>query len=848
MRMIKAFLSYSSKDQRFVDQVAKALGRQYVIFDKYAFNTGIDLLESMQEGLSESTIFVFFASRSALQSQFVNYELSEAHRLFSLQQLEQTLTFIIDEKMELDDIPEWLRRAKIDRPLNPIDAATRIRQHINLIQSKQTPNLFINRSREFELAAQFFAPASGEESPRYLLIIGLPGIGRRTFASEIGRRLLSLSRTCVIDVDSGDNIQELALKIADRAGYSATNADFIAQSKLILNLSEAEATDRILIDLRQLVAADFLPVLVDSGGMIDDYGKLSKPISSLLANIRADDTLYLCLVTNRHPVPPPGSQLPTVTVPELAEPDMRVLVSTLARKRDLPLTAEERNELADYLGGFPPAAYYAVEAASHQSVAIILARKKQLLDFTAAVFVRFLSTLRLSDHAKQILKVLATHNPLPGRVVEKVTGMSHDEVINVLDELRSLSIFTVDDWGLFRPAAPIHESLLREFGWADTKQAKIVASELTEHVQNLPSEQPLLELTRTIFRATLLSGQIVQPDMLRLSSDWIAITEQKYHQGMYADAVEFGKIAVQLRPENTNARSYLIRSLVRENRWSEAEKEIDELQGYTRPSWIHFLRGFLYRHRRQPDAALDEYRLAEDQGFYGLALLREIATCYFYLGDYGQAKAYINRAASKAPDNRYVLDLKTQIAIRVRDKKMAEDALGNLRLVEMDSWYFHRESSFHLAFGDLDQAVKMSKKSIEAVMGKVPYEFYVQLINSSIESPDFKSAEFGISEAKRHYNRSRHDTNCILEARIELSRDRCSDAEQLLQGVQDRTTPLFRQIELDIYRCLLSDSALDFEIRENLEEKVDVLERQLSTWNENRRYWPDESSRNAAVD
>jgi len=75
---MKAFLSHSSEDKEFVQAIARELGRQFCVFDEYSFETGEQLKRSIEQGIDDSSIFVLFASRKALDSVWVEFEEQEA--------------------------------------------------------------------------------------------------------------------------------------------------------------------------------------------------------------------------------------------------------------------------------------------------------------------------------------------------------------------------------------------------------------------------------------------------------------------------------------------------------------------------------------------------------------------------------------------------------------------------------------------------------------------------------------------------------------------------------------------------------------------------------------------------
>jgi TIR domain len=74
----RAFLSHSSRDKELVEAVAKDLGRQFCIFDKFCFETGDEFIEAIKKGLDESTVFVLFASSNSVKSFWVQLETDEA--------------------------------------------------------------------------------------------------------------------------------------------------------------------------------------------------------------------------------------------------------------------------------------------------------------------------------------------------------------------------------------------------------------------------------------------------------------------------------------------------------------------------------------------------------------------------------------------------------------------------------------------------------------------------------------------------------------------------------------------------------------------------------------------------
>ena len=177
MSIPKAFLSHSSKDKEFVKAVAQELGRQYCIYDEKVFKTGEEFKKSIENGLDSSSIFVLFASRHSLLSNWVNFEVEEAWYKKLERNLQKSLVYIITDSIDIENIPIWLTRAKVQRNHVPKSVAREIRTHLDqLVQERKNP--FVGRNEDIQYLQEVLTPAD-VSPPHVFFVIGLPGIGRR---------------------------------------------------------------------------------------------------------------------------------------------------------------------------------------------------------------------------------------------------------------------------------------------------------------------------------------------------------------------------------------------------------------------------------------------------------------------------------------------------------------------------------------------------------------------------------------------------------------------------------------------------------------------------------------------
>ena len=77
--MIKAFLSHSSRDKDIVRKIKNKLTRVWTYFDEDCFEAGEDFRDAIVSRIETSNVFVLFASKNSLSSDWVKYELDEIY-------------------------------------------------------------------------------------------------------------------------------------------------------------------------------------------------------------------------------------------------------------------------------------------------------------------------------------------------------------------------------------------------------------------------------------------------------------------------------------------------------------------------------------------------------------------------------------------------------------------------------------------------------------------------------------------------------------------------------------------------------------------------------------------------
>jgi hypothetical protein len=153
------------------------------------------------------------------------------------------------------------------------------------------------------------------------------------------------------------------------------------------------------------------------------------------------------------------------SVESLAHEDIRRLLARIAASKNPPISLEPHQvtELADYINGYPPSAYYAISLVSDYGIAAVLADKNRLVDFRTGVFIRFLRQRKFTDADRAILSVLARYSPIPLEALHPVVKLDERVVAQRLMTLIDHSLVVVGQSSLYSIAEPIADAVLRNF-------------------------------------------------------------------------------------------------------------------------------------------------------------------------------------------------------------------------------------------------------------------------------------------------------------------------------------------------------------------------------------------------
>lgn len=823
-KIMKAFLSHSSMDKEFVQEVADLLGRSNCVFDKYSFSGGVEFERSILKGLKNTSVFVFFATRNSIESLWCEYELQEAFYGKINQAINKTVVYIIGDGVSLERIPLWLKRALIKNESSPSVIARDIQHHLNKSADSYLKPLFLGRSKERELLEDIISPYDGREKPNTFSVFGLPGIGRRSLLVSCISELFSLSRIVEFEIEAGDDIKSLCIKIADKSEPYSCQQELIDIISEINDFSEDDAYLKALENTEKLVLGGELPVFVDTGGCLLDDGYLKPFMNKFIMMSKEFKNSYFVFVTSRRISRDNKFPIESIAIEQLSKKTISQLLVKLSERHEFKIEPNQISDLSDYIDGYPPSAHYAAKQASIYGVPALISDKRQLVQFSKKRFVSHIKDQNLSCGDESVLKVLSQFSPLPMGCLLALYGdsidrnIAHDNIYKLID----CSLVRVVDGQNYRISDPIKGSVRDVLGSPTIKELEIIIDPLVQCIE-IVTDTFKLDFSRVLTRLTFyISDERLEKTGIKLRSDYIKLLEDAYHQQRYKEAIELGNEAVSACPDEPSARTYLIKALIQEEVWDEAIHQIDNLYPTDSLRNVYYLRGFLERKRGEPDKAIECYKDAQKHGRGGISIHRELAHCYLLKDDVESARRHVQKASKPQFENSHIMDMAAKLEIKAGNEANAQQYINKLQLIDKPKHYHMRASSFHLKFKRPEEALDHAQKSTE-MGGKWFFSGRVQLIKSLIANSQHENARSEISSLDIDFKNQKHDVKNALKCSLAVAEGDNLVGLRLTDQFSSASSKQAKSFKKKFYLALSKDRSIPYDNRRLYTEKLKGL-------------------------
>lgn len=824
----KAFLCHSSADKGYVQIVARYLGRAHVVFDEMSFKPGVDFRSAIIKGLSESSLMCFFASKRSIASTWCQFELAQADMLRIKNQIAGHLCLITDSETSVGDLPEWMRSAKALFQPRPSRACRDVQHALLELYPSELKRPFIGREHQVR---EMTSNLSDLEAPRknIYLFTGLQGVGRRSLLVRCAGDLLGIQVQPIISLDVSDSLDDLYVRLLDDAGAVESRAGLAREIETYRTLPSHERVDRVVSFLCALFNENYLPCIVDTGALLNDVGEFNPEFSSMLEVIAGKEDAHIALVQHRTPLYrflSYADHILHIRVPPLADAEITVLLRQLTTRQRIQLDSEETKVLSQFIDGYPPAAYFAIGFVYSYGVAALTADPSVLVDFKTRRFTRFIHDLELAPSDSDILKYMAAERPISLDALAVAVGVSTDVVADSIRRLIDMSLVTVYD-DMYAVSAPIRNAVVRVFGFVERQTYEEIVRRIASSYWQGDDAAPSVDVVDATLHALARSGQhdfAPFQDIVR-GSVVERLAVECYHRQEWQLSFEYARRGLDMEPGRDRLRQFMFKSLVKLERWTEAEAVLQSLRQKGSPM-ASYLRGFLCRNRGNYAEAIEAFGEAIDVGDRSYPVFRDLADSLYRVGRLQEAFRALRHVLDRDSENIFVLDLAVRILVDTNDFEQAATYLGHLQRFDIDGRFIHhRQAHFRAKQGMWDLALIDAEKAVQS--GRAPFASFAEYANILIELSEFEKAQSVIDQLGLQFAQQRKDVQRGLRCKLLIRQGKWKAAQAVWDQLDQKNLPVHLQLLRRILISQSEDPTISLSTKQEVLLRATELDREL---------------------
>ncbi|MGB8657050.1 MAG: TIR domain-containing protein [Candidatus Zixiibacteriota bacterium] len=684
--MLKAFLSYSSKQKGYVESVAKQLGKSTIIFDKWTFEEGNKTVDEIFNGLSETDLFVLFLSNEALESDWIKTEIGKAYELLKVGNIKRLYPIIIDENIKYDDkrIPAWIQENyNLKYVSRPTKAAERIKQILRTLswelypRNNQLAQLFIGRT---ELIRKYEERIFDFDKPIPITIIttGLPSIGRRKFTLHCLKKSNKIRESYsppTIYLAGRDSIENLIISLYD-LGLSNI------ERKELLSLLCRGMDDKISLATKLLLEVEKhekIIFILDNHSIVRQESHIVDWFLEIIANLRKIERLFICLISKRRIRQKQllnNDYIYTIEIPELEKYERNALFNALLELDGIQLNKQDFHTISELFNGFPEQVFFTFNILITRGLQYLLDNLHLIPDYNSEKVASLVQKYESDEFAVQILRFLSDCEFVSLPILEVVINEEFSRIKSLIEEFSNS--FIIEFIGATREYFRLNETIRDYIQRLGIKLHKTYLQNLENHVKSAFNDYDTLDRDLSDYaisvKEALKKGYQIPQDLLIPSHFLNAMRDLYNDERRYKDVIELADRV--LLNENylddricREVRYWLCLSLAR-RKDKRILEEVQKIDGADH----NFLLGFYYRLVGRFEDAVKRLTdvLQVSPSFYRAK--RELVQVYINLEEYDKAYDLAKENYETEKNNPYNLQsyfrcLIKSSTISIRDKK-----------------------------------------------------------------------------------------------------------------------------------------------------------------------------------
>lgn len=740
----KAFISHSSAEKDFVEEVVRELGRDFVNVDMYCFEAGGELTEEITAHINVSNIFVLMLSDMALNSKWVIQEARQVHSKILDGEEVVFLPFIVDDVITHDDARldknglKWVKKHLIKPEKSPSIVSRIIRRKLreaiweNEPIIKEREKLFFGRDVDMnELRLKLYASTSNQK--RAIIISGLSHIGRKRLIKEfIWRHVNELHeaydpvRIVMTESDGLDRFVQQLNEVV-RMYDNATLLDIMRYPDKCLKAS---------VDLLNKIADCQERVFVrDEKSIVLGNGRLTDWFIDIIKNRELHPMIHLFVASQFTPTLSAERNFPeliTRQIKGLDKQNIVALFNAYAKNRGLSLNEADTKEFIKELKGYPCQVYDIVDCIADSDIRNAKKHLPQIVSMFDGNLVNILDEIDKTPHAKNILVMLSQFDFVSFDLLERVCP---DSISDALELFRNYSLYesfgSANQYIRLSPLMADYISRNRITMPLSYRQSlRSVTSSLLIKV-----DDSLTDLSSQLLgiKEILKNTKVKVKERYLIPSFVLKVIIEEYKNGQDENVITL--VEMLLNDNIHNAYDEIIRSI---NYWyccslcrMKKDKFLQAVEYFKNSDYsYYFLRGFFERHKKNYPKAEDYYEKALERSKsssdreYVSKAEHELVIVKMELEDYIGALELAEKSYNREKDNSYHIEAYFRCLVRNAhsDKELLRELISRMERSYAEGkeeiartmkaeYKFYKESDFTSAIQQIKEILTTFPKS-----------------------------------------------------------------------------------------------------------------------------------------
>jgi hypothetical protein len=444
--MIKVFLSHSTLQKPLVESVANEIGWDFAILDKFVFESGRKVIDEINNALDVTSIFVLFASKESLNSDWCKTELANIRDLVDEGKC-FFCAFSVDENIDVtQDAKPWVRQYLTNYYDNPKTLARVIQRKIIEILWEEHPEIkikehfFVGRDKEL---SQMMSMVYENRSLKNKCVIasGIRHIGRKRFLLQfmvykMNNGLHPSYFPFEVSLKDTDSLDSFIKQLNDYINsYSKSELD-----SLLIDVSKhKEIAIKLINDIvesHELIRIDDDNCIINKNGYIEDWflDVIHQPDLSPKVCIFVASTCSLNAKTARE-----EKQVCHLQLQPMKRSDMKILFNQYAEAKGVKCDNNTTEDLLANLTGYPDQVFEIVDLLNQYGMPTVLKELPAINKMYESDMSNLLDEIKKDAQAYQLLILMAKFEYIGYHQLYSI--FQESKLVDILDKFEHYAIY-----------------------------------------------------------------------------------------------------------------------------------------------------------------------------------------------------------------------------------------------------------------------------------------------------------------------------------------------------------------------------------------------------------------------